>query len=158
MTDLPHETPAPLKVFTHHGRIGRLRYLAWTLLLVIAGMAAALVTTVLRSIVPLLVGNVLTALTGIAVMAVAFLIGARRLHDLGYSGWWWLLTLVPYIGGVLALLLAVLPGNALTNQYGPCPAVNSRAVKVIASMWLVMIAAVVVAGFMKDFQYLPRAH
>ncbi len=35
----------------------------------------------------------------------------RRLNDLGWSGWWVWLLLVPYVGAVLTLLLAVRRGN-----------------------------------------------
>lgn len=35
----------------------------------------------------------------------------RRLNDLGWSGWWVWLLLLPYVGAVLALILAVRRGN-----------------------------------------------
>ena len=35
----------------------------------------------------------------------ALAVGARRLHDTGLSGWWQLLHLVPYLGGLVLLVL-----------------------------------------------------
>jgi uncharacterized membrane protein YhaH (DUF805 family) len=46
---------------------------------------------------------------------------ARRLHDLGASGWFALVIFVPYIGVILALLTLLLPGQPHENAYGPPP-------------------------------------
>jgi len=46
----------------------------------------------------------LAALFGVAVLLPHLAAGARRLHDIGRSGWWQLLWLVP-IGGVIALAI-----------------------------------------------------
>ena len=45
----------------------------------------------------------------------------RRLHDTDRSGWWVLIGLVPFIGGIWLLVLMVLDGSAGQNQYGPDP-------------------------------------
>ncbi|QXO15563.1 DUF805 domain-containing protein [Vibrio ostreae] len=42
----------------------------------------------------------------------------RRLHDLGHSGWWSLVFLVPAIGVLILLVLMLLPGEKQANQYG----------------------------------------
>jgi uncharacterized membrane protein YhaH (DUF805 family) len=43
----------------------------------------------------------------------------RRLHDIGYSGWWVLVGfLLPYIGGFILLILSVLPSQPHPNKYG----------------------------------------
>ena len=46
---------------------------------------------------------------------------ARRLHDVGYSGWLQLVNLLPF-GFVVVLVFMVLPGTRGPNQYGPEPA------------------------------------
>lgn len=45
----------------------------------------------------------------------------RRLHDIGMSGWFYLLAFVPYIGGIFLLVCAFIPSQAYTNKYGPIP-------------------------------------
>jgi len=45
----------------------------------------------------------------------------RRLHDIGKSGWWWLIAFVPLVGGLVLLLFAVREGDKGSNQYGPSP-------------------------------------
>ncbi len=45
----------------------------------------------------------------------------RRLHDVGMSGWFLLLEFVPYVGGLFALVISLIPGQAEPNKYGPGP-------------------------------------
>jgi uncharacterized membrane protein YhaH (DUF805 family) len=42
----------------------------------------------------------------------------RRLHDLGRSGWWMLLSIIPYVGVLCLLIAYCLPGSAPANNYG----------------------------------------
>ena len=51
---------------------------------------------------------------------------ARRLHDVGYSGWLQLVNLLPF-GFIVVLVLMVLPGTRGPNQYGPEPAATHLA-------------------------------
>jgi uncharacterized membrane protein YhaH (DUF805 family) len=44
----------------------------------------------------------------------------RRLHDTDKSGWWLLISLVPFIGIILLYFLAI-PGTSGDNQFGPEP-------------------------------------
>ncbi|PSJ40376.1 DUF805 domain-containing protein [Allosphingosinicella deserti] len=48
-------------------------------------------------------------------------IGVRRLHDHDKSGWWLLIGLIPYVGGVIQLVLMLLPGDQGDNRYGYNP-------------------------------------
>lgn len=47
--------------------------------------------------------------------------GVRRLHDQGKSGFWWLIRLVPLIGGLWLLVLMLTAGDNGPNRYGPDP-------------------------------------
>ena len=137
---------AALKVFTINGRIGRLRYLAWTLVLTVAmlvaggiiataGFAVATASPTAGMILGVLLGFALC----IAIIVVSVQIGVQRLHDLGWSGWLYLLNLVPLVNSIFPLLLLVMPGNPGANQYGAPPPRNTTAVKVLAWMWLAFI-------------------
>jgi uncharacterized membrane protein YhaH (DUF805 family) len=48
-------------------------------------------------------------------------LGVRRLHDIGYSGWWLLIGFVPFVGGILLLVFALMDSQPGTNRYGPNP-------------------------------------
>jgi len=43
----------------------------------------------------------------------------RRLHDTDTSGWWMLIGLVPYMGGIVLLIFTLLKGTPGPNRYQP---------------------------------------
>jgi len=47
--------------------------------------------------------------------------GARRLHDMGKSGWWLLIGLIPVVGGLVLLYFTVQPSQPDSNEYGAPP-------------------------------------
>ena len=144
---------ALLKPFSIEGRIGRLRFLAWSMVLslvtiavvgVFALIALALVST--DSTAGLIVGGILAFVLCVVFLIATILISVQRLHDVGWSGWLWLLNLVPFVGSFFPLLLVVLPGSVVANRYGAPPPPNSTAVKVLSSLWLVLIALMIVGA------------
>jgi len=42
----------------------------------------------------------------------------RRLHDIGKSGWWILVSLIPSIGQIILFILCLLPSEPYDNSYG----------------------------------------
>ena len=42
----------------------------------------------------------------------------RRLHDVGYSGWFIALGLIPYLGSLILLVLCILPSQPHPNKFG----------------------------------------
>ena len=58
---------------------------------------------VLGSIVTSIVSNALCSLFGIATLLPILAAGSRRLHDTNRSGWWQLLSLVPF--GVIVVIV-----------------------------------------------------
>ena len=55
----------------------------------------------------------------LAVLVPTIAITFRRLHDAGYSGWFYLLNLIPYVGGLIVLVLRVMRTSPLAAKYGP---------------------------------------
>lgn len=52
----------------------------------------------------------------------AFALNVKRLHDRGKSGWWMVISLLPYLGGLwLFIELGWRKGQCTANQYGPAP-------------------------------------
>ncbi|WP_079204498.1 DUF805 domain-containing protein [Pseudomonas sp. CC6-YY-74] len=147
-----------LEVFSLNGRIGRLRYLAWSLMLLLGALALFGVASMGLAISEI-VGGILIALVGIGIMVVSVQIGVQRLHDIGWSGWLWLINLVPIVGGVFALLMLVIPGTTGANRYGPPAPPNSRAVKVLALLWLLVpVLGILAAITLPAYQdYVNRA-
>jgi uncharacterized membrane protein YhaH (DUF805 family) len=129
------ETYQP-KVFELDGRIGRLRYIAYTVgpgvLIWLAALALAFVDADL--------GTVLTLILYFPAIAVSLIMARRRLHDLGHSSWFCVLTFVPLLNLVCAIYLVCGRGAHGPNQYGPAPAANTA--MVLLGAWLVPLALV----------------
>ncbi|QES47223.1 DUF805 domain-containing protein [Streptomyces venezuelae] len=45
----------------------------------------------------------------------------RRLHDTGKSGWFILLTFIPFVGFIIGLVFMATEGQPQANEYGPSP-------------------------------------
>ena len=57
----------------------------------------------------------------IPLLAPSLAVQIRRLHDTGRNGWWIVLNVIPYIGGLLLLVLNCLDSQPFKNEYGECP-------------------------------------
>ena len=57
----------------------------------------------------------------LAILVPSIAVSIRRMHDIGRSGWWVLISLVPFIGSIWYIVLAALPSQLGPNQYGPNP-------------------------------------
>ena len=60
-------------------------------------------------------------LYALAVFVPAFAVSVRRLHDVGKSGWFLLIFLIPFVGAIWLLVLACTAGDAGKNAYGANP-------------------------------------
>jgi uncharacterized membrane protein YhaH (DUF805 family) len=129
---------AELKVFSVEGRIGRMRYLAWSMVLLFACIPAMGISALLTQASQAL-GMVLLIASCIALAFVMVVITAKRLHDLGWSAWLMLLNLVPVVNTIFSILILVMPGHPQANLYGPPPPPNSTSVKVLAWIWIGVI-------------------
>lgn len=107
------------KYATFSGRASRSEFWWWTLflnlaLLVLAGLTAGVgvATSPDGGDTPGAAGLVLVALLvlfALSVVVPQIAVTVRRLHDAGYSGWLYLLSLIPWVGGLILLVLAALP-------------------------------------------------
>jgi uncharacterized membrane protein YhaH (DUF805 family) len=76
-------------------------------------------------------GTVFSALNliySLAVLVPSLAVEVRRLHDIGKSGWWLLMALVPIVGAILLLVWFVSDGQPGDNQYGPNPKTSASAI------------------------------
>lgn len=142
-----------LKPFSFDGRIGRLRYLAWTMSLTLVTLSAGSLLAVFAlalfntdSTIALILGCLLALIGFVALGLVSIQFSVQRLHDIGWSGWLWLLTLVPFVGSIFPFVMVIVRGNNTANRYGAPPPPNSTAVKVLSSLWLVFIAILFIGG------------
>jgi uncharacterized membrane protein YhaH (DUF805 family) len=98
------------------GRGGRQEYWYFVLFHVLAYILLSIVAGVLGK-----VGASLLSLYAVAAFIPGLAATVRRLHDTNRSGWWILISLVPFIGGIVLLVFLVLESQAIENQYGSRP-------------------------------------
>ena len=100
------------KILTFEGRARRSEY--WYFVLFVGLVSGAM---------NLLLGQYsgITRVVSIALSLATMSVGIRRLHDIGKSGWWYLLYLVPVIGWIVLLVWNVKDSQPGDNQYGPNP-------------------------------------
>jgi uncharacterized membrane protein YhaH (DUF805 family) len=122
--------------FSFAGRIGRLRYLTWSMPVVFAGILVMMFAALMGlashgQSAPFAMTVVVAVCFGICVYSIR--LTALRLHDMGFTGWLGLLLLIPVVGLLMTLVLIFVPGQRGDNSYGPRPTENSMGV-VIGAM------------------------
>ncbi len=157
--------------FSFSGRIGRLRYLAYSIggnlvFMVVTGTLVALIAALSDSdpaamADPTAMTPVALILNGISLIAgtvVTVVFARRRLNDLNRSGWWFLLFLIPIANLLFLVYLVFFPGTDGLNDHGTAPAPNTIWVKILAgvlpAIFLIgLLAAIAIPAYQ---QYLAR--
>lgn len=65
--------------------------------------------------------ELLTGIYSLGVLLPSVAVTVRRLHDIGRSGWWALLMVVPVVGARILVIFALQDSQAEENEYGPNP-------------------------------------
>jgi uncharacterized membrane protein YhaH (DUF805 family) len=113
----------PLKRYADFsGRSRRKEY--W--FFVLGVFIAAIVLSIIERIAGLsgMVGGVYGPLTTILLLGViipSIAVQVRRFHDQDKSGWFVLLSLIPFLGAIIVLVFMFLEGTKGPNRFGPDP-------------------------------------
>jgi len=153
------------KIISFKGRIGRMRYLAYSIGASLLLMAVMMPLVGMSAILGVGAGGEagmsMLGMLGIAVYyVVAILISVmyakRRLNDLNRSGWWFLLFIVPVVNLLLAIYLIFFPGTDGPNDHGPAPVANSIGVLILGwSMPVLFVLGIVAAIAVPQFAGTP---
>ena len=65
--------------------------------------------------------GILYALYSIFTFVPSLALFVRRLHDVGKSGWFALIILLPFVGAIWLFVLLLTEGEATANKWGPNP-------------------------------------
>lgn len=57
----------------------------------------------------------------LATLLPGLAITVRRIHDMGLSGWFYLLVFVPYVGALIVFVFTLIPSQKQENRWGPVP-------------------------------------
>lgn len=92
------------------------------IVIVLSGLSRIGAGTNSNSVSPIsTVFSCISGLYGLAVLLPTLGVVVRRLHDIGKSGWWILIGLIPLVGEIWLLILMLTDSQPGDNQYGPNP-------------------------------------
>lgn len=104
-----------------NGRARRSEYWYYTL----ANTILAILAMILDNVTGLTFGNIgygpLYSVIALGTIIPGLAVLVRRLHDVGKSGWFFFIILIPIIGSIWLLVLLCTEGESGTNQYGSDP-------------------------------------
>ena len=141
-------------IFSTKGRIGRLRFLAYSSGLMMIYILAIVIIVQIPSAagpgtyITDLSGNptIFSVITGFIVGILFLVFEKRRFNDINQSGWWLLLNLIPFVNFLMMAYLIFSPGTNGTNNFGPAPVENSPGVKILGSIALTLVIIMVIVG------------
>ena len=97
------------KYATFEGRAGRPEFWWFMLFQLLVTVAVSFVS------------QALAGLASLALLLPIIAAQARRLHDIGKSGWLMLIGLIPLIGWIVVIYWSVQPSAQGANEYGQAP-------------------------------------
>lgn len=100
--------------FDFKGRARRTEFWMFTLFCFIFALCAMLIDYVLGT-------GIFSILWRFAIIIPTLAVSVRRLHDVGKSGWMYLIGLIPVIGTIWLLVLFCTDSQAEQNKWGMCP-------------------------------------
>jgi len=109
------------------GRSGRKEYWIFTMINVAAYFALTAVSVINMNMAinsgdyneSTIVMAYLPSIFGLAIFVPSLAVAVRRLHDVGKSGWWFLINFIPLLGAIYFLFLMSQAGEVGGNKYGP---------------------------------------
>lgn len=66
-------------------------------------------------------GQIVGGVFELAILLPSLGVAVRRMHDIGRSGWWFLINLIPIVGQVIWIFWCCKDSEMHPNQYGPVP-------------------------------------
>ena len=97
-------------IVTFSGRASRSAFWWFALGAIIINIVIAIIARAAHVVVLQYVVDIIVALVSLS-------LAVRRLHDTNRSGFWWLIGLIPIIGGIVLLVFYCLPGTPGPNKY-----------------------------------------
>jgi uncharacterized membrane protein YhaH (DUF805 family) len=146
----------PVNIYSASGRIGRARYIAYTLgLSILFGVFVAAVAALLGAIGMAAVAGIVTVLVYVGLLIWMVMLTIQRAHDFNTTGWLSILMLIPLINFIFWFI----PGTDGDNRFGSRTPPNS--VMVLIGAWLVpllFIGGILAAVAIPAYQdYMKRA-
>lgn len=102
------------------GRASRSEFWWYVLFTFILGLVVSIPLGMVLNPGGFLFGSVET-FVGLLLLLPGLGVAVRRLHDIGKSGWWLLIGLIPLIGAIVLVVWYVRDSQPYPNEYGVVP-------------------------------------
>ena len=114
-------TSAFSRCFDFRGRTSRFDYWGFLFVYVLCRIAIAFLPLFLEHQIEYDAGHLplFRLLLSLVTSWIILTVTVRRLHDVNMSGWWVLISIIPFF-------VSFLKGNKETNRFGPAPATNEK--------------------------------
>ena len=99
------------KYATFSGRARRSEFWYFFLLNFLVGIVLSLIPVV----------SFLSAIWTLVILIPFLAVTVRRFHDIGKSGWWFLIVFVPFVGAIVLIVFLCLDSQPGENKYGSNP-------------------------------------
>ena len=143
VADVGNDEYGEIKVFSASGRIGRLRYIGYSI-------GLPMLVMMLIGVLGALLGPALGATVVMPVMVVAYIVmlvlvvmlTIQRSHDFNASGWVALVLLVPLVN----LIFWFVPGTDGANRFGLKPPPNRGGIVLLGLILLLLVGIGIIAA------------
>ena len=164
----PYQTPgssvedqgeqySEVKILSTAGRLGRVRYIGYTVgLSMLLAIAMGLVMAMSAAAGIAALSVIVTVLGYVAIIALQIILTVQRCHDFNSSGWLSILAIIPLVN----LIFWAIPGTDGPNRFGNPPPPNTTGAVVLALIIpLIFVVGIVAAIALPAYQqYVKRAH
>jgi len=164
----PYQTPgspvedqgeqySEVKILSTAGRLGRVRYIGYTVgLSMLLAIAMGLVMAISAAAGIAALSVIVTVLGYVAIIALQIILTVQRCHDFNSSGWLSILAIIPLVN----LIFWAIPGTDGPNRFGNPPPPNTTGAVVLALIIpLIFVVGIVAAIALPAYQqYVKRAH
>ena len=109
------------KYAVFNGRARRKEYWYFFLINIIISIILGIIDGVTGSFSPETGIGLLGGIYSLAVLIPSIAVAVRRLHDTNPSGWWLLISFIPFIGAIVLIVFLASDSKPGENQYGVNP-------------------------------------
>jgi len=109
------------KYATFSGRARRKEFWMFVLFTFVVEIVLAIIDAIIGTYNTALGIGLLSGLFYLAILVPSIALNTRRLHDIGKSGWFQLLFIIPIVGFILWIIWMVRDSDDGVNKYGPSP-------------------------------------
>lgn len=115
------------KYATFKGRARRSEYWWFSLFMVILIFVAVIVDDSMEGIDKETGLGFCSGILCLVLFLPSLAVCIRRLHDTGHSGWWYLISFIPFLGSFVLLYFSLLDSSPEENRFGESPKYSQAA-------------------------------